>query len=291
MEKKTFRLLPNYVKYVGEDDQFYRLKVLLIAYGSSNHRDLGGDYFTSETDFGDKYVKTLKAYYDHDATDNPYMPEDARLIGRATFVEEDNLGRWYLFELDKANRYNEYILKLAQKGYLGASTQAYPASVVRHEDGFISRWHESEATLTVMPMNPDTRGKIYAYKYLSDLLTTSKKQLKARYIKDIDLSVTDGMVVAARRGLEWRREYGRGGTRVGVETARQIITNRRLTPERWIRMYSFFSRHEVDKQAEGFNAGEAGFPSNGRIAWDLWGGDAGYSRSTLIRNQLQNSEE
>lgn len=29
------------------------------------------------------------------------------------------------------------------------------------------------------------------------------------------------------------------------------------------------------KKAEGFRQGEKGFPSNGRIAWDLWGGDVG----------------
>ena len=41
------------------------------------------------------------------------------------------------------------------------------------------------------------------------------------------------------------------------------------------RMNSYFSRHEVDKEAEGFEVGEQGYPSAGRIAWQLWGGDAG----------------
>jgi HK97 family phage major capsid protein len=40
-------------------------------------------------------------------------------------------------------------------------------------------------------------------------------------------------------------------------------------------MVSYFARHEVDKEAEGFRVGEEGYPSNGRIAWALWGGDAG----------------
>ena len=43
------------------------------------------------------------------------------------------------------------------------------------------------------------------------------------------------------------------------------------------RMISYFARHEVDKQATGFNSGEDGFPSAGRVAWDAWGGDAGQS--------------
>jgi hypothetical protein len=42
-------------------------------------------------------------------------------------------------------------------------------------------------------------------------------------------------------------------------------------------MKSFFSRHEVDKDAVGFSQGEKGYPSAGRVAWDAWGGDAGFA--------------
>jgi hypothetical protein len=42
-------------------------------------------------------------------------------------------------------------------------------------------------------------------------------------------------------------------------------------------MKSFFSRHEVDKNALGFSQGEKGYPSAGRVAWDAWGGDAGFA--------------
>ena len=41
------------------------------------------------------------------------------------------------------------------------------------------------------------------------------------------------------------------------------------------RMNSYFSRHEVDKDATGWKQGEEGFPTAGRIAWELWGGDSG----------------
>jgi hypothetical protein len=56
-------------------------------------------------------------------------------------------------------------------------------------------------------------------------------------------------------------------------------------------MYSFFSRHEVDKRATGFSSGEEGYPSPGRVAWDLWGGDAGFSWSRRIANSLSKSED
>jgi len=40
-------------------------------------------------------------------------------------------------------------------------------------------------------------------------------------------------------------------------------------------MYSYFSRHEVDKKGKDWNNSER--PSNGKIAWLLWGGDSGYA--------------
>ena len=101
----------------------------------------------------------------------------------------------------------------------------------------------------------------------------------------------DGMKSEAQKGLDWREEFGRGGTRVGAVRARQIVAGENLSDDTVKRMYSFFSRHEVDKQAEGFSAGEEGYPSNGRIAWALWGGDAGYSWSKRLVEQMKKEDE
>jgi len=84
-----------------------------------------------------------------------------------------------------------------------------------------------------------------------------------------------GMVEEALKGLKWREEYNRGGTAVGVARARDISNGKNLSDDTVKRMHSFFSRHEVDKNGQGFQQGEDGFPSAGRIAWALWGGDAG----------------
>jgi len=97
---------------------------------------------------------------------------------------------------------------------------------------------------------------------------------------------TDAMVAEARRGLEWRRAFGRGGTEVGVARARDIANRSNLSRETVGRMASYFARHEVDKQAEGFSRGEPGYPSAGRIAWALWGGDPGKSWSSAIMSAL-----
>jgi HK97 family phage prohead protease len=96
-------------------------------------------------------------------------------------------------------------------------------------------------------------------------------------IEDIDLVPNDAMVDEAERGLAWRAEFNRGGTAVGVARARDISNRVRLSADTVRRMASFFARHEVDKQGQGFEAGEEGYPSAGRIAWALWGGDPGRS--------------
>lgn len=99
-----------------------------------------------------------------------------------------------------------------------------------------------------------------------------------------------GMKKEAQKGLDWREEHGRGGTRVGAVRARQIVAGENLSEETVKRMYSFFSRHEVDKQAEGFRPGGEGYPSNGRIAWALWGGDPGFTWSKAIVQRLKNEK-
>jgi hypothetical protein len=102
---------------------------------------------------------------------------------------------------------------------------------------------------------------------------------------------TSGMASAAKCALKWKSEGEPGGTLVGLARANQLKDRDPLTASTVLRMYSFFSRHEVDKQATGFRSGEEGFPSKGRVAWDLWGGDGGYSWSTAKRNQIMRERE
>ena len=100
-----------------------------------------------------------------------------------------------------------------------------------------------------------------------------------------------GMKAEAIKGLEWRKEFGRGGTRVGLTRANQIKNGVDLSNSTIKRMYSFFARHEVDKKAEGFRPGEKGYPSNGRIAWALWGGDPGFAWSKALVEKMKKEDE
>ena len=84
---------------------------------------------------------------------------------------------------------------------------------------------------------------------------------------------------AARRSLDWIGEgkAGSGFTGVGRARANQLASGEQVTMATLKRMKAFFSRHEVDKDAVGFSQGEKGYPSAGRVAWDAWGGDAGFA--------------
>jgi HK97 family phage portal protein len=100
---------------------------------------------------------------------------------------------------------------------------------------------------------------------------------------------TDEMAAEAERGLRWREEYGRGGTEVGVARARDISNKRALSLDTVQRMASYFARHEVDKEGEGWSDGQDGYPSAGRIAWALWGGDPARAWAERILGQEEDS--
>lgn len=101
---------------------------------------------------------------------------------------------------------------------------------------------------------------------------------------------TNEMAEEAELGLKWRDEYGRGGTEVGVARARDISNKRNLSFDTVKRMNSYFARHEVDKEARGWEEGEDNFPTAGRIAWQLWGGDAGRDWAKRIIERVNENQ-
>ena len=102
---------------------------------------------------------------------------------------------------------------------------------------------------------------------------------------------TAGMQSAARRAIKLK-EQGKAkgaGTIVGWTRAGQLARGETLSLSTVKRMYSFFSRHEVDKKGKDFNNAEN--PSNGKIMWLAWGGDAGFSWSRKIVNKEKNMKK
>jgi hypothetical protein len=102
---------------------------------------------------------------------------------------------------------------------------------------------------------------------------------------------TSGMQSAARRAIKLK-EQGKAkgaGTIVGWTRAGQLARGETLSLSTVKRMYSYFSRHEVDKKGKDWNNTEN--PSNGKIMWLAWGGDAGFSWSRKIVNREKNMKK
>lgn len=97
---------------------------------------------------------------------------------------------------------------------------------------------------------------------------------------------------AAKRGLELRRKYGRGGldTRQakeegvgsGVQRASNLMQGK-VSYETIKRMKAFFARHEKNKDSRT----ESGEPGAGMISWEMWGGDAGKRWAERIVRQVE----
>ena len=97
---------------------------------------------------------------------------------------------------------------------------------------------------------------------------------------------------AAKRGLEMRRKYGRGGLDAqqankegvgsGVQRASDLMSGK-VSYRTVKRMAAFFSRHRANKDSRMPN----GEPGAGMIVWLIWGGNAGdrWSRSVISREE------
>ena len=104
-------------------------------------------------------------------------------------------------------------------------------------------------------------------------------------------TIPKGVQTEAKRGLEWRKEHGRGGTKVGLNTARTLAKGGQIGIRKIRHIAKYFPRHEYYQKAEGYRPGEDGYPSNARIAWALWGGDAGQRWATAIRDREEKKEK
>jgi hypothetical protein len=104
-------------------------------------------------------------------------------------------------------------------------------------------------------------------------------------IKADGYSPPAGARAAARRAIKFKEDgkANGAGTAVGWTRAGQLARGETLSLSTVKRMYSYFSRHEVDKKGKDW--GNQANPSNGYIMWLAWGGDAGFSWSRSIVNR------
>lgn len=98
-------------------------------------------------------------------------------------------------------------------------------------------------------------------------------------------AVPGGVQSAAKRALKWIADgkAGDGFTDTGRRRASQLASGGTVSRDVVARMKSYFARHNGDKKATGFNSGEEGYPSPGRVAWDAWGGTAGQAWTNRVK--------
>ncbi len=121
---------------------------------------------------------------------------------------------------------------------------------------------------------------------LEDKVKVLEKQDKYSHI---NFKPTSAMAKEAAKGLEYRKEFGRGGTEIGVARARDIKNRKNLSPKTVKRMKAFFDRHQVDRQGKDW--GNPNNPSAGYVAHLLWGGDAGYSWARARVRQINAADK
>lgn len=132
-----------------------KIEGYLVQFGSPATKDLDGEYFADDTEFGidvkgGKEV-TMPMYYSHGFNDKI----GKRRVGYMTLKGDDN-GIFLQAEIDKAETYRAEILKLAKEGKLGASSGAVSHLVEKEPDADgksvrITQWPIGEGSLTPAP--------------------------------------------------------------------------------------------------------------------------------------------
>jgi phage-related protein (TIGR01555 family) len=105
----------------------------------------------------------------------------------------------------------------------------------------------------------------------------------------INFHPPQGVKEELKRGLAWHDEgkSGDGLKPATVAWARRLAAGQPISVSKLKKMSAWLSRHEVDKQGQGYKPGEPGFPSPGRVAWALWGGDPAVSWSASLLRQVE----
>ena len=112
-----------------------------------------------------------------------------------------------------------------------------------------------------------------AIKYLEPPVVASAERM---------YTIPGGVQAEAKKALRWRKEFKRGGTPVGLNSARTLAKGGQIGIQKIRHVAKYFPRHEVDKKGKGWKPSQENYPSNGRIAWSLWGGDAGQRWASAI---------
>lgn len=146
----------------------------------------------------------------------------------------------------------------------------------------LSLLHEWEVPLVFPELLPETRELAAAALVSLSIEVVTAAGGQRMY------TIPEAAVAEAKKALKWRAEHNRGGTPVGMNTARTLARGGQIGLRKVRHIAKYFPRHEIDKKGKGWRPGEDGFPSRGRIAWALWGGDPAWRWARQIVERENN---
>lgn len=110
-----------------------------------------------------------------------------------------------------------------------------------------------------------------------DYIAAYNKEFSSKY-DGINFKIPQTVKNNAKDGLELHKKYGRGGTSVGLASARYLSSHDTISPEKVRHVAKYFPRHKGDNLDDK--------TSNGWIAWQLWGGTTAWKWSQNIVDRM-----
>jgi hypothetical protein len=264
-KQHSLELKPGSVQYTVEYDQAKRNPRIIFTegefYGLSVVGDAetpafeGSEFFVRNENFTleelkleyNNFVKSLNRFYSETQT--------CELASRDEQFMYDTYGdRYHHVYAALADMYLDAQFQIVQLGDdVAVYAEYYTDQNGKHKVYNKISYDYIEDNTVNLVGGPEQVFKRFLTREEIDMLYSDEVygMLNYQTLKDLDLKPTESMANNARRGLELRKEYGRGGTAVGVARARDLANRTNLSPETVVRMYSYFSRHEVDKKGKG----------------------------------------
>lgn len=142
------------IKSFDMTDDVIRLEVVAAPFGGPNFlggKDLQGEFFTKNTDFGLNPAVPVRVYYEHAL--HPVFAKQVLGLGRPQGIVDD--GVLYILEIERSHKYSQVIESLIRDNALGVSSQPVMTTVdIDEMTGEIKSWHIGEVSLTPIPANP-----------------------------------------------------------------------------------------------------------------------------------------
>ena len=199
---------------------------------------------------------------------------------------EDPAESWFIENVDAGGRDEcDECLDESRKGFVAvASVTSWPGErVCEGRCRCVAVWH------TAAEVAAGTAVSLAANGRAGDAAPNTRADKYA----DIDFSPPAGVRAECRKGVDWY-EAGEGGDGLKPETvrwARKLRDGDDITPAKARKMRAWLARHEVDKDGTGFSPGEDGYPSPGRVAWALWGGDPAVGWSSKLVDRMDAADD